>query len=104
MLHISEEAMREGADRAADLFRLERLSSHEAAAAVVDGLWNAFGIGPEQRQVLVTRLAELLPVSGAPELEASASWGLAAGVLVGLLMADSATPLDALGDLPVFAP
>jgi hypothetical protein len=103
MLTISEQALREGAERASDLFRLGRLSSQEDAAAVLQGLWNAFGIGPEQRQELVAHIDRLLPVSGVPEIEAPMAWGMVAGVLVGLLIADSATPLDELGDLPLTA-
>jgi hypothetical protein len=104
MLNISEQALREGAERARDLFRLGRLSSHEDAEAVAQGLWSAFGIGPERLRELVGYLDDLMPISGLPEIEAPMSWGLAAGVLVGLLIADSAAPLDAFGDLPVVAP
>jgi hypothetical protein len=102
VLSISEQAMRDGAERACDLFRLGRLSSPADAEAAFTGLWGAFGIGPEQQRALAEYLADLLPISGVPEVEAPMTWGLAAGVLVGLLIADSATPLDAFGDLPVF--
>ena len=103
MLHISDEALREGSERARDLFALGRLSSQEDAAEVFQRLWTAFGIGPEKLQELLDELAQIMPISGVPEIEAPLSWGLTAGVLVGLIIADSATPLDELGDLPIFA-
>jgi len=104
MLNVSEQALREGAERACDLFRLGRLSSHDDAEAVVQRLWRAFGIGREQLQELDAYLSDIVPVAGVPEIEMPMAWGLAAGVLVGLLIADSATPLDAFGDLPIVAP
>jgi len=103
MLTISDQALREGAERACDLFRLGRLSAPEDAATRAEGLWKAFGIGPDQLQELIRHLEDIVPISGVPEIEAPIAWGLAAGVLVGLHIADSATPLDAFGDLPLTA-
>lgn len=104
MLNIPEQALRDGSERACDLFRLGRLSSPQDAEAALAALWRAFGIGPGQLQQLSDYLSDIVPISGVPEIEAPMSWGLAAGVLVGLLIADSAMPLDALGDLPILAP
>ncbi len=102
MLKISDEALREGSERARDLFALGRLSSPQDAAEVFQRLWTAFGIGPDKLPELLAELAQIVPISGVPELEAPLSWGLTAGVLVGLLLADSAAPLDEFGDLPLF--
>ena len=103
MLNIPEQALHEGAQRACDLFRLGRLRPQEDAERSFQALWRAFGVSPEQQEELVGYLMDIVPVTGAPEVEGPIAWGLVAGVLVGLLIADSATPLDALGDLPVIA-
>ena len=100
---ISEQEMRQGAQRARDLFMLQRLRSTSEAEAGFDALWERFGIAPEQRDELISHLVDLLPVSGVPEIEGPATWGLLAGVLVGLLIADSATPVDGFDDLPLAA-
>ena len=52
------------------------------------------------RERLEQSLAELVPVKGVPALEAATVGGMLTGVLVGLLMADSALPTQEL-DLPV---
>ncbi len=101
MLKISEQALREGAERACDLFRLGRLRTPEGAEDVYQALWQAFGINEDQQQVLAAYLADLVPIQGLPDVEGPMRWGLAAGVLVGLLLADSAAPPDAIGDVPV---
>jgi hypothetical protein len=101
MLKISEQALREGAERACDLFRLGRLRAPDGAEDAYQALWRAFGISAEQQQELAAYLADIVPVRGMPDIEVPMTWGLAAGVLVGLLMADSASPLDPLGDVPV---
>ncbi len=101
MLKISEQALREGAERACDLFRLGRLRTPAEADEVIQALWRAFGISEAQQQVLAAYLADMVPITGLPDVEGPMTWGLAAGVLVGLLVADSAAPLDGLGDVPV---
>ena len=103
MLKISQQEMREGAQRARDLFMLQRLRPTAEAEAGFDALWARFGIAAEERDELIDHLVELLPVSGVPEIEGPATWGLLAGVLVGLLIADSATPIDGFDDLPLAA-
>jgi hypothetical protein len=54
------------------------------------------------RARLQDTLAGLVPVKGDPMLEASTTMSMAAGVLIGLLIADSALPADEL-DLPIVA-
>jgi len=103
MLKISEQEMREGAQRARDVFMLQRLRSPAEAEKGFDALWERFGLDPEQRDELIEHLVDLLPVTGVPEIEGPATWGLLAGVLVGLLIADSATPVDGFDDLPLAA-
>ena len=100
---ITEQEMREGVQRARDLFMLQRLRPAAEAEAGFDVLWQRFGISPESRDELISHLVELLPVSGVPEIEGPATWGLLAGVLVGLMIADSATPVDGFDDLPLAA-
>lgn len=52
------------------------------------------------REGLEQALAEIVPVKGAPVLEATAVTSMLAGVLVGLLIADGEVPVEEL-DLPV---
>jgi len=52
------------------------------------------------RVELTDALNELVPVKGAPVIEATAVASMLAGVLVGLLIADSSFPAEEL-DLPV---
>jgi hypothetical protein len=100
MLSISEEALREGCDRARDLFLLGRLRGPGAAAETFTAVFEALGVDGEMRAELERTVADLVPVEGVPALEAAAAASLLSGVLVGLLIADSALPSDEL-DLPV---
>lgn len=100
MIQISEHALRDGCERAHDLFLLNRLRAHEEAAASFDAVYCAFGIDGERRDELRNALQELLPLKGAPVLEATAIASMLSGVLVGLLIADSSFPAQEL-DLPV---
>jgi hypothetical protein len=100
MLEISHEALREGCERARDLFLLNRLQGPVAAARTTDDVFAALGIDAEMREDLADALAGILPVDGVPALEAAASSAMLAGVLVGLLIADATTPSDEL-DVPV---
>ena len=58
------------------------------------------GLDADMRKRLERALDELVPVKGAPVLEATAVTSMLAGVLVGLLIADSALPFEGL-DVPV---
>lgn len=100
MLQISEEALRDGCQRAHDLFKLNRLRDDDEAAASFSAVFEGLGIDIEMRQGLQYALRELVPVKGVPDLEATTTVSMLAGVLVGLLIADSTLPLDEL-DLPV---
>jgi hypothetical protein len=86
MLSISHPALREGCDRARDLFLLTRLQG--------------FGVDGDMREDLERAVRDLVPVDGAPALEATVAASMVSGVLVGLLIADSALPADGL-NLPV---
>ncbi len=100
MIQISEEALSDGCERAHDLFLLNRLRAHHEAAASFDAVYSAFGIDGEMRVELRDALNELLPLKGAPVIEATAVASMLAGVLVGLLIADSSFPAEEL-DLPI---
>jgi len=100
VIHISPEALREGCERASDLFRLNRLRAHDEAAASFDAVYHSLGIDSTMRAGLQAALEELVPVKGAPVLEATTLTSMIAGVLVGLLIADSAFPAEEF-DLPV---
>ena len=100
MIQISDDALREGCERAHDLFLLNRLRGHREASAGFDAVYEALGIDTEMREELEGVLGELIPIKGVPLIEATAVASMAAGVLVGLLIADSALPADEL-DLPV---
>jgi hypothetical protein len=102
MLSISPESLREGCERAQDLFRLNSLRPPSEAADSFDAVFEALGFDQQMRGRLQEALAELVPVKGDPMLEASTTMSMAAGVLVGLLIADSALPADEF-DLPVTA-
>ena len=103
MIQISQAALREGCERAHDLFMLNRLREHDDAAAGFDAVYRAHGLDADMREGLEQALDELVPVKGAPVLEATAVTSMLAGVLVGLLIADSALPSEEL-DLPVAPP
>jgi hypothetical protein len=100
VLQIPADALAEGCERAHDLFMLNRLRDPEAAAESFDSVFSALGIDSDMRQRLHDALVELIPVKGDPVFEASTVLSMMAGVLVGLLIADSATPADEL-ELPV---
>jgi hypothetical protein len=100
VIQISDDALRDGCDRAYDLFLLNRLRGHREASASFDAVYEALGIDTAMREALEGVLGELVPIKGVPLIEATAVAAMAAGVLVGLLIADSALPADEL-DLPV---
>jgi hypothetical protein len=100
LIQISKPALREGCDRASDLFLLNRLRAPEDAGAGLEGTYQALGIDPSMREELQEALTDLVPVKGLPAMEAVAVGSMLAGVLVGLLIADSALPAEEL-DLPV---
>lgn len=100
VIRISQHALREGCERAHDLFTLNRLRGHDEAAESFDSVYRALGIDPTMREDLESALHELVPLKGVPALEATSALSMLAGVLVGLLIADSALPVEEL-DLPV---
>jgi hypothetical protein len=102
VLQISESALREGCERVQDLFRLNQARSRDEAAASFDAVFDALGIDADRRARLQDALLELVPVKGAPLLEANTVMAMLSGVLAGLLIADSAMPADEL-DVPVIA-
>ena len=100
MIQISDDALREGCERAHDLFLLNRLRGQHEAAESFGAVYQALGMDPEMRSRLEVALRELVPVKGAPIFEATTVVSMLAGVLVGLLIADSTFPAEEL-DLPV---
>ena len=100
VIKISHAALRDGCERAHDIFMLNRLRPQDEAAAGFDAVYEALGIDGEMRERLQSAVARLVPVEGLPGLEATAVASMLAGVLVGLLIADSALPAEEL-DLPV---
>lgn len=100
MIQISARALREGCERAQDLFHLNRLRSHDDAVDGFESVYSAFGLDPEMREELQETLLELLPVRGMPLIESTSVLAMQAGVLLGLLIADSELPAEEL-DLPV---
>src|SRR4051794_37764114 len=103
MLSISPDTLREGCDRAHDLFTLNSMRRPEEAADSFDAVFGALGFDHGMRARLQDTLAELVPVKGDPMLEANTTMSMAAGVLSGLLIADSSLPADELA-LPLTAP
>jgi hypothetical protein len=99
MIKISPDALDEGCERAHDLFLLSRLRACDEAVAGFAAVYQAFGVDSEMRERLDQALAELVPMRGGPILEATTVGGMRMGVLLGLLIADSALPLEEL-DLP----
>lgn len=99
MLRISPDALDQGCERAHDLFLLNRLRNSDDAAAGFAAVYEALGVGCEMRERLERTLAELVPVKGVPVVESTSLSGMRMGVLVGLLIAASAQPLDEF-DLP----
>jgi hypothetical protein len=102
VLSVSDVALRDGCDRARDLFHLARLDDPHDAAARIHAVFEAFGVGSRDRRRLERAMLDLVPVEGAPLVEATLAASMLSGVLVGLLIADSALPADEL-DLPVRA-
>jgi hypothetical protein len=100
MLSITDEALREGCERARDLFMLSRLQGPDAGSRTMSAVFEALGVDEEMRARIERTAADLLPVEGVPAVEAVATASLVSGVLVGLLIAESALPHDDL-DLPV---
>ncbi|HET8977281.1 MAG TPA: hypothetical protein VFN87_03930 [Solirubrobacteraceae bacterium] len=100
MIQISDDALREGCDRARDLFLLNRLRTPEEATAGFDAVFAALGLDEEMRAHLQETLLDLIPLRGIPVVESTAAASLQAGVLVGLLIADSSLPTEEL-DLPI---
>jgi hypothetical protein len=103
VLNVDPDALRQGCERAHDLFMLGRLSGHDGAASTFEAVFGALGIDQSMRERLQRDLLEMLPVRGDALFEATATTSMVAGVLVGLLIADSALPADEL-DLPAAAP
>jgi protein-disulfide isomerase-like protein with CxxC motif len=99
MLRISRSALREGCDRAADLFLLSRLQEPGASAETFSAVFAALGLDAEMRRQLERALVDLVPVQGVPSLEAAMATSMLGGVLVGWLIAASALPEDEL-ELP----
>jgi hypothetical protein len=79
---------------------LNRLRGREEAAASFAAVYRALGIDESMREQLESALQDLVPVKGVPALEATSTVSMLAGVMVGLLIADSALPVEEL-DLPV---
>jgi hypothetical protein len=100
MIKISETALREGCERAHDLFLLNRLRGHDDAVSGFEAVYDALGVSGTMRQQLGKALLELLPVRGEALIESTAVAAMMAGVLVGFLIADSELPCEEL-DLPV---
>jgi hypothetical protein len=100
MLSIPHPALREGCDRARDLFLLTRLQGFGAGAETMAAVFHALGVDGDMREELERAVRDLVPVEGAPALEATVAASMMSGVLVGLLIADSALPADGL-NLPV---
>jgi hypothetical protein len=100
MLTISPDSLREGCERAQDLFALNRLRSQPEAAESFDAVFAALGFDDDMRSRLHEALVDIVPVKGNAVVEAGAVMSMIAGVLVGLLIADSTLPADEL-DLPV---
>ena len=100
MLQIDEQSLRVGLDRAADLLKLHRLSSHEDAEHLAASVYANFGIDESLRVELIESLLEMLPVSGDPMAEGLMAASMSAGVLIGLLIAHAAvgTEPDAIPD------
>jgi hypothetical protein len=99
MIQISPDALRQGCERAEDLFLLNRLRTRDDAASGYEAVYRGLGLDLDMRRRLERCLLELVPVRGIPEIESLSSVSMLAGVLVGLLIADSAIPGKEL-DLP----
>jgi len=100
MINISAEALRDGCERAQDLFLLNRLRSHDEAVEGFEAAYSAFGLDTEMRERIRETAYDLVPIQGVPLIESTAVLAMQAGVLLGLLIADSTLPSDEL-DIPV---
>ena len=100
MLTISADALRQGCERAQDLFELNRRRDLDTAAESFDAVFAALGFDDSMRARLHDAIVDIVPVKGNPVVEASAAMSMVAGALVGFLIADSALPADEL-DLPL---
>ncbi len=100
VIQVSHDALRHGCERAQDLFLLNRLRDEADAAEGFAAVYHALGVDAGMRERLQEALHELVPVRGVPVLESTAVNSMLAGVLVGLLIADSTLPGEEL-DLPV---
>lgn len=100
MLRVDDESLREGLDRATDLFKLHRLSAHEDAERLAAAVFANFGIDERRRLQLTTSLLQMLPISGDPLAEGLMASSMSSGVLVGMLIASAAmgTEPDAIPD------
>ncbi len=92
MLFIDRESLRTGLDRAIDVFRLHRLSRSVDAEAMATTAFAGFGVGEDELLVIAQAMRDLLPATGDPLLESLIASSMGAGVLVGLLIADAASP------------
>ena len=101
MIQIPEDALREGCERARDLLMLNRLRAPDEAAVSIAAVYEALGIDSDMRERLEEALRAMVPIDGLPVLEATMLGSMASGVLVGLLIADSALPTEEL-DLSTF--
>jgi hypothetical protein len=94
MFQIDDETLRVGLDRAADLLKLHRLSSRQESEELAASVYANFGIDDDRRSELIEALIEMLPISGDPMAEALMASAMSAGVLVGLLIANSSIDTD----------
>src|SRR4051794_152108 len=100
MLFVSDDALRPGCERAPDLFRLNPLRGADGADGFT-AVFEALRPDRDRRDRLERALLDLVPVEGAPPLvQAGLAGSMLGGVLVGLLIADSALADEEL-DLPV---
>jgi hypothetical protein len=89
MLQIDDQTLREGLDRAADLLKLHRLSSHQESQQLAAAVYANFGMDDDRRVALIESLIEMVPISGDRMAEALMASAMSAGVLVGLLIANA---------------
>jgi hypothetical protein len=101
VLNVSPQALREGCDRANDLFTLSRLQGIGAGGETLSAVMGSLGLDETMRADLEHAVVDLLPIKGVPSLEATAAAAMLSGVLVGLLIADSTLPPGDELDLPV---
>ena len=102
MLQIDHPTLREGLERAEDVLKLHRLSSPEEAEELASAVLANFGIDELGRIELNDSLRQMLPIQGDPVIETMMTSSMAAGVVVGLLIAGAALRFDpdAIPDFP----